>query len=97
MRRRGDAGGVAGAARGVEADPARGEEGAQVGGEVTGGAVVGGDQQRRAAGEPPIVLEQRREQQRPQRLRGAQRDALATVGGGEHATSERVDALVLGG
>ena len=53
VRRRGDAGGVAGAARGIEADPARGEEGAQVGGEVAGGAVVGGDQQRRAARRAP--------------------------------------------
>jgi hypothetical protein len=97
VRRRGDAGGVAGAAGGVEPDPAGGEEGAQVGGEVTSGAVVGGDQERRTPREPAIVLEQRREQQRPQRRRSAQRDALAPVGGGEHATRERVNALVLGG
>ena len=97
MRRRGDAGGVAGAARGIEADAARRQVGAQVGGEVAGGAVVGGDQQGGAAGEPAIVLQQRRQQQRPQRGRGAQADALAAVGGGEHVGGERVDALVLGG
>ena len=71
VRRRGDVGGVAGAARGVEADPARRQVGAQVGGEVAGGAVVGADQQRRAARQPAVVLEQRRQQQRPQHRRGA--------------------------
>ena len=71
VRRRGDVGGVAGAARGVEADAARRQVGAQVGGEVAGGAVVGADQQRRAAGQPAVVLEQRRQQQRPQHRRGA--------------------------
>ena len=89
--------GVAGAARGVEADPPRRQVGAQVGGEVAGGAVVGGDQQRRAAGEAAIVLEQGREQQRPQHRRGRHLDLLAARGGLAHAAAERVHALVLGG
>ena len=42
VRRRRHVRGVAGAARGVEADPARRQVGAQVGGEVAGRAVVGG-------------------------------------------------------
>ena len=71
VRRRRYVRGVAGAARGVVADPARRQEGAQVGGEVAGGAVVGADQQRRPAGQPAVVLEQRGQQQRPQHRRGA--------------------------
>ena len=70
VRRRRDVRGEAGAARGVEADPARGQVGAQVGGEVAGGAVVGADQQRRAPGEPALVLEHRRQQQRSQHRGG---------------------------
>ena len=97
VRRRRHVRGVAGPARGVEADPARRQVGAQVGGEVAGGAVVGGDQQRRAAGEAAVVLEQRRQQQRPQHRRGAHVDRLAPVGGRAHAAGERVHALVLGG
>jgi hypothetical protein len=97
VRRRRDAGGVAGPARGVEADPARRHVGAQVGGEVAGRAVVGADQQRRPAGEAAVVLQQRRQQQRPQHRRGAHLDRLAIADGGAHAAAERVDALVLCG
>ena len=64
MRRGRHVRGVAGAARGVEADPARGQVGAQVGGQVAGRAVVGADQQRRPAGEAAVVFEQRRQQER---------------------------------
>ncbi len=96
MRRRRDAGGVAGAARGIEADPARRQVGPQIGGEVTGGAIVGADQQRRPAGEAALVLEQGRQQQRPQHRRGANLDRLPPAGGLAHAAAERVDALVLG-
>ena len=71
MRRRRHVRGVAGAARGVEADAAGRQVGAQVGGEVAAGAVVGADEERRAAGEAAIVLEQRREQQRAQHRGGA--------------------------
>ena len=97
VRRRGDVGGVAGAARGVVADPARRQVGAQVGRQVAGGAVVGGDEQRRAPGEAAVVLEQRGDQQRAQRRRGAQRRALAGPGGVANAPGERVEALVLEG
>ena len=98
MRRRGDVGGVAGPARGVEADAARRQVGAQVGGEITGRAIVGADQQRRATGEPAIVLEQRRQQQRSQHRRGrAPRPSRRPSAGVAHAAAERVDALVLGG
>ncbi len=97
VRRRGDVGGEAGPARGVEADAARRQVGAQVGGEVAGGAVVGADDQRRALGEPAVVLEQRRQQQRPQHRRGGDLDLLAAGGGIAHAARQRVDALVLGG
>jgi hypothetical protein len=90
-------GGVAGPPRGVEADPARRQVGAQVGGEVAGGAVVGADQQGRPSGEAAVVLEQRRQQQRPQHRRGPHRNRLAPVGRRAHATGERVDALVLSG
>ena len=49
VRRRGEVGRVAGAARGVVADPARLQVGAERPGEVAGADVVGGDHERRAA------------------------------------------------
>ncbi len=96
VRRRGDVRGVAGAARGIEADAARRQVGAQVGGEVAGRAIVGADQQGGTIGEPAIVLEQGRQQQRPQRLRGADLDRRAGRRRA-HLAGERVQALVLCG
>ena len=95
VRRRGDVGGVAGAARGVEADPAGSEVGTQVGGQVAGGAIVGGDDQGGALGEAAVVLQQCRQQQRAQHRRGADGDRLTAGGGLAGAAGERVDALVL--
>jgi len=89
--------GVAGAARGVEADPPRRQVGPQVGGQVPRRAIVGADQQRRAAGEAALVLEQRRQQQGPQRRRGAHGERLAALGGEAGVAGERVQALALGG
>ena len=88
-------GGVAGAARGVEPNPAGREVGAQVGGQVAGGAVVGGDDQGGTLGEAAVVLEQRRQQQRAQHRRDAHGDGLAGRGGVAGASGERMDALVL--
>ena len=68
---------VAGPARRVVADPARGQVGAERAGEVAGADVVGGDHQRRSRGEPLVGVEQRREQIWPDRSRGAQVDRLA--------------------
>ena len=99
VRRRRHVRGVPGAARGVEADPARRQVGAQVGGEVACRAVVGADQQGGVPGQPAVVVEQRGEQQRPQRRRGAHLDRrTGRVGdAGKRFRSERVEALVLGG
>ncbi len=96
VRRGRDVRGVASAARGVEADAARRQVGAQVGGQVASRAIVGADQQGGALGEAAIVLEQRRQQQRPQRLRGADLDRRARARRA-HLAGERVQALVLGG
>ena len=97
MGRRRDVRGEARASRRVEADPPRGEEGAQVGGEVAGGAVVGADDQRRAVGQPAVVLEQGREQQRTQGRRGTDADSRLTRPRFAGSGDERVEALVLGG
>ena len=96
MRGRGDVRGIAGAARGIEADPAGRKVGAQIGGEVAGRAIVGADEQGRPAGQTTVVLEQGRQQQRPQSGRGAELDGCAAARGA-HLAGERVQALVLGG
>jgi hypothetical protein len=57
---------VAGPPRGVIADLARGEVGAQLGRQQARRAVVCGDQQHRAAGQAGLVVEQCREQERAQ-------------------------------
>jgi hypothetical protein len=87
--------GVAGAARGVEADAPWRQVGPQVGSEIAGRAVIGADQQRRAASQTTVVVEQGRQQQRPQSGRGAHRDGLAAARRA-HLAGERVQALVLG-
>src|SRR5262249_53728911 len=96
VRRRGDVRGVAGPAGGIETDTARGEVGAQVRGEVAGGAVVGADQEGGAGGEGAVVLEQGRQQEGPQRRRGAGLGRLPAARRA-HFAGERVQALVLGG
>ena len=66
VRRRGEVRLVGDAAAGVEAHRPRAQPGAQVGGEVAGGAVVAGDDHGRAA---HVAVGDRRDQERPQRLR----------------------------
>ena len=61
MRRRRQVRLVAGSPRGVEADAARREVGAELGREVAGGAVVGGDAEHRPPGQAGIVLRERGE------------------------------------
>ncbi len=99
VRRRRDVGGIAGASRGIEADPARRQVGLQVGGQVAPRAVVGADQESRPPGEAAVVLEQGREQQGAEHRGGSHSDrGTGRVGdAGEHFRSQRVDALVLGG
>ena len=77
MRRRREVGLVAGAARGVVADPAGRQVGAEGPGEVAGADVVGGDHQRRAARERLVGVEQGSEQIRADRAGCAQVDRLA--------------------
>ena len=66
VRRRRQVGLVAGAARGVVADPARREIGAELAGEVAGAAIVGGDAEDRPPRQARLGLGERGEQERPQ-------------------------------
>ena len=66
MRRRGEVGLVGDAAAGIEAHGPRAQPGAQVGGEIAGGAVVARHHHGRAA---HVAIGHRRDQERPQRLR----------------------------
>jgi hypothetical protein len=76
---------VAGAARGVVADPARREVGAERAGEVASADIVGGDDQGRPVIQALLRVEQRREQVGPDRAGGAQVDRLAGPNPGREA------------
>lgn len=85
---------IPGAPGGVVADPPRREVGAQVSGEVPGGAIVGSDDQRRALSEATIVLQQGRDQQRPQGRGGMNGDGIIALTDVSSRGGERIDTLV---
>jgi len=84
---------VAGAARGVVANPSRGQIGAERPRQVTSADVVGGDDQRRPIGERFVGIEQGGQQIRPDRARSAQVGRVAGLDlgrdGGESLVVER--------